>query len=210
MISNEEIKSFLEGNDPEQHIVAVEYDYVTDSIFKIKEIPNKGKAIVKDNFIAFAWVGDLKEANFYKGSRALQKEGMSKHGIVIDKLRTDGHERLNEGLTYLVKCLKGYRSLIQFFRDGGLDPWGDKFRDKILILPPVEQFLIQKEKRLFKGYDEYNDLTRFVFDLETTSLEPKDGRIFMIGMKTNKGFKKVIECSTDEAERNALIEFFKQ
>ena len=122
MISNEEIKAFLEGNDPEQHIVAVEYDYTTDAIYKIKEIPEKGKAIVKDNFIAFAWVGDLKDTNFYQGSRGLQKEGMSKHGIVIDKLRTDGHPRLENGLTYMVKCLKGYRHLIQFFRDGGLDP----------------------------------------------------------------------------------------
>ena len=36
MISQEEIKSFLEGNDPEQHIVAVEFDYASDHIFKIK------------------------------------------------------------------------------------------------------------------------------------------------------------------------------
>jgi DNA polymerase elongation subunit (family B) len=208
MISTEEIKTFLEGNDPEQFIVAVEYDYTTDAIYKIKEIPEKGKTIIKDNFIAFAWVGDLKDTNFYQGSRALQKESMSKHGIVIDKLRTDGHQRLEKGLTYMVKCLKGYRHLIQFFRDGGLDPWGEKAKDRILILPPVEQFLIQKEKRLFKGYEEYNDLTRLVYDLETTSLEPKDGRIFMIGIKTNKGFKKVIECATEEQERAGLIEFF--
>ena len=143
MISTEEIKTFLEGNDPEQFIVAVEYDYTTDAIYKIKEIPEKGKTIIKDNFIAFAWVGDLKDTNFYQGSRALQKESMSKHGIVIDKLRTDGHQRLEKGLTYMVKCLKGYRHLIQFFRDGGLDPWGEKAKDRILILPPVEQFLIQ-------------------------------------------------------------------
>ncbi len=32
MFTQEEIKSFLEGNDPEEHIVAVEFDYVTDSI----------------------------------------------------------------------------------------------------------------------------------------------------------------------------------
>ena len=38
MISQEEIKSFLEGNDPEQHIVAIEFDYATDFIFKIKEL----------------------------------------------------------------------------------------------------------------------------------------------------------------------------
>ncbi len=38
-----EIKNFLEGNDPEEHIVAVEFDYVSDHIYKIKEIPGKVK-----------------------------------------------------------------------------------------------------------------------------------------------------------------------
>jgi DNA polymerase elongation subunit (family B) len=68
--------------------------------------------------------------------------------------------------------------------------------------------LVTKEKRLFKGFDDYNSITRFVFDLETTSLEPKDGRIFMIGMKTNKGFSQVIECSDEEQEREGIIKFF--
>mgnify|MGYP003704707733 CR=1 FL=1 len=113
---------------------------------------------------------------------------MSKYGIIIDKLRTDGNEQLENGLTFLVKSLKGYRALTQFFREGGIDPWGEKVRDKFLMLTPVEQYLVSKEKRLFKGFDEYNDITRLVFDLETTSLEPKDGRIFMIGLKTNKGY----------------------
>jgi len=209
MISQEEIKSFLEGNDPEEHIVAIEFDYATDSIYKIKEPPGQGKIIKKDNFTAFAWVGDLKGINFYQSSKALQKEAMSKYGIMIEKLETKGNKRLEDGLKFMVKSLKGYRSLIQFFRDGGADPWGERTKDLIMVLPPVEQYLIQKEKRLFKGYEEYNDITRFVFDLETTSLEPKDGRIFMIGLKTNKGFQKVIECSDEEQERAGLVEFFR-
>ena len=208
MITNEEIKSFLEGTDPEQFIVAIEFDYVTNAIYKIKEIPGKGKSIQKDHFIPFAWVGDLRGLNFYQGSKALQKEAMSKHKIVIDKLETHGNERLEKGLTFMVKSLAGYRELVQFFRDGGIDPWGEKSKELFLMLPPVEQYLIQKEKRLFKGYEEYNDITRFVFDLETTSLEPKDGRIFMIGMKTNKGFHEVIECATEETEKLGLIKFF--
>jgi DNA polymerase elongation subunit (family B) len=105
--------------------------------------------------------------------------------------------------------MKGYRSLTQFFRDGGIDPWGENTKNKFLMLPPVEQYLISKEKRLFKGFEEYNDITRFGFDLETTSLEPKDGRIFMIGMKTNKGFLKVIECKDEDDERRGLVEFFR-
>ena len=209
MIKQEEIESFLHGNDPEEHIVAIEFDYLSDSIYKIKEIPGKGKEIRKDTFIPFAWVGDLRGLNFYQSSKGLQKEAMSKYKIVIEKLETGGNDRLENGLKFMVKSLMGYRALIQFFRDGGVDPWGEKTKDLILILPPVEQYLIQKEKRLFKGYEEYNDITRFVFDLETTALEPKDGRIFMIGMKTNKGFIKVIECANEEQEREGLIEFFK-
>jgi DNA polymerase elongation subunit (family B) len=209
MITAEEIKSFLEGNDPEEHIVAIEFDYQKDHIYKIKEVPGKGKSIVRDSLIAFAWVGDLRGLNFYQGSKALQKEAMSKYGIVIEKLRTDGNEQLEKGLTFLVKSLKGYRALSQFFRDGGIDPWGEKAKDKFLMLTPTEQFLISKEKRLFKGFEDYNDITRLVFDLETTSLEPKDGRIFMIGIKTNKGYKKVIECTNDDEERRGIVEFFK-
>ena len=127
MTTNEEIRAFLEGNDPEEHIVAIEFDYVTDSIYKIKEIPGKGKLIQKDHFVPFAWVGDLRGLNFYQGSKALQKEAMSKHKIVIEKLQTHGDERLENGLTFLVKSLAGYRALTQFFRDGGIDPWGFVF-----------------------------------------------------------------------------------
>jgi len=204
-----EIESFLQGNDPEEFIVAIEFDYVSNSIFKIKEIPNKGKEIRKDTFIPFAWVGDLRGLNFYNDSKMAQKEAMTKYGIVIEKLETKENERLENGLTYIVKSLKGYRELIQFFRDGGCDPWGEKTKDKILVLPPVEQYLISKEKRLFKGFDDYDQVTRLVFDLETNALDPKDGRIFMIGIKTNKGYHRVIECLDESQEKGAIIEFFK-
>jgi DNA polymerase elongation subunit (family B) len=209
MISDEEIESFLHGNDPEEFIVAIEYDYRENCIYKIKEIPGKGKEIRKDTFTPFAWVGDLRGIKFYNDSKALQKEAMTKHGIVIDKLETHGNERLEKGMTYMVKSLKGYRELIQFFRDGGCDPWGDRTKDKVMILPPVEQYLISKEKRLFKGFENYEEVTRLVYDLETTALDPKDGRIFMIGIKTNKGYHKVIECMDESQEMGAIIEFFK-
>ena len=131
MISNEEIESFLHGNDPEEFIVAIEFDYASNSIYKIKEAPGKVKEIRKDTFIPFAWVGDLRGLNFYSNSKLAQKEAMSKHGVMIEKLITGDNERLKNGLTYIVKSLKGYRSLIQFFRDGGIDPWAEKVKDKL-------------------------------------------------------------------------------
>ena len=69
MITPEEIQEFLEGADKEEFIVSVEYDYATDSIYKIKEIPLQGKRIIRDNFVPFCWVGDLKGLNFYQSSK---------------------------------------------------------------------------------------------------------------------------------------------
>ena len=48
MISQEEIEQFLQGNDPEEYIVSVEYDYLSDKIYRIKEVPGKGKQISRD------------------------------------------------------------------------------------------------------------------------------------------------------------------
>jgi len=60
---------------------------------------------------------------------------MTKHKIVIEKLRTDGNERLEKGLTFMVKSLSGYRSLIQFFGDGGVDPWGETTKGLVSYYP---------------------------------------------------------------------------
>ncbi len=209
-LTQKEIQSFLEGNDPEKYIVAVEYDYQSSSIYKIIEDPEKGKLIKKDRFTPFCWVGDLRSKNFYGGSKERQKQAISKYGILIDKLETHGNERLSNGLTFIVKTTKSYQSLVRFFREGGLDPWQQDNRDSIIILSPVEQYLIQKQKRLFKGFEEYDDVHRFVFDIETTSLVPKDGMIFFIGMRDNRGYRKVIEAHDDESERLLIREFFNE
>ena len=206
--TQEEIKKFLQGNDPEKYIVALEYDYKTNSIYKIIEDPVKGKQIKKEKFVPFCWVGDLRKCNFYKNSKALQKEAMSKRGIIIESLKTAGNKRLENGLCYLVKTTKTYRDLVSFFKDGGLNPWDRETRDLITILSPVEQYMVQKGKRLFKGFEEYDELHRFVFDIETTSLRPEDGRMFLIGMGDNRGNRKIVYSKDDEGERQMIRDFF--
>ena len=65
--------------------------------------------------------------------------------------------------------------------------------------------------RLFKGFEQYKDLHKFYFDIETTSLKHEDGHIFLIGMKSNRGFRKVLEIDLDnpiESEKKMIIEFF--
>jgi len=209
MVPQEEIERFLLGEDEEKYIVSLEYDYKSSKIYKVIQDPVKGKLLRPDTFIPFAWVGDLKGKNFYKNDKHAQKRAMSENGIIIEKLDTHDDERLENGLKYLVKTTKSYSNLVNFFKGGGLDPWGRDNTDSIQILSPVEQYLIQKSKRLFKGFDEYDEIHRFVFDIETTGLDPKTSKIFLIGMKDNRGFLKLLSAQNEDEERQMIVDFFK-
>jgi DNA polymerase elongation subunit (family B) len=208
IISQEVIERFLNGEDPEEFIVGVEYDYRTNTIYKIIQDPVQGKMVKPDTLTPFLWIGDLTGLNFYKNSKELQKKQMSKHGILIEKLETYGDARLDNGLTHMVRSIKSYTDLISFFKDGGLDPWGEKTKQYFQVLSPVEQFLIQNKKRLFKGIDEYADVHRLVFDIETTGLDPETCKIILIGIKDNRGMKKTINAFGEDGEMRCIAEFF--
>jgi DNA polymerase elongation subunit (family B) len=208
VISQEVIENFLNGWDPEQYIVGVEYDYRTNKIFKIIQDPEKGKLVKQDTLVPFLWVGDLSGLNFYQNNKALQKKKMSEYGILIEKLETHGNERLQNGMTHLVKCMKGYTELVNFFRQGGVDPWGEKTKSFFTILSPVEQYLIQKKKRLFKGIDDYSGVHRFVFDIETTGLEAESSEIILIGVKDNRGLQETIPAFGEDGEKRCIERFF--
>ena len=208
VISQEVIENFLNGWDPEQYIVGVEYDYRTNKIFKVIQDPEKGKIIKQDTLVPFLWVGDLSGLNFYQNNKALQKKKMGEYGILIEKLETHGNERLQNGMTHLVKCMKGYTELVNFFRQGGVDPWGEKTKSLFTILSPVEQYLIQKKKRLFKGIDDYSGVHRFVFDIETTGLEAESSEIILIGVKDNRGLQETIPAFGEDGEKKCIERFF--
>jgi DNA polymerase elongation subunit (family B) len=208
VISQEVIENFLNGGDDEKYIVGVEYDYPTNSISKIIQDPEKGKIVKTDSFIPFLWVGDLSELNFYQGSKQTQKRMMGKYGIIIEKLETQGNDRLERGMKYLVKSIKSYTDLINFFKQGGLDPWGEEVRKHFTILTPVEQYLVQTKKRLFKGIDDYDGVYRFVFDIETTGLDPETCKIILIGVKDNRGLNETISAFGEDGEKECIERFF--
>jgi DNA polymerase elongation subunit (family B) len=66
---------------------------------------------------------------------------------------------------------------------------------------PVEQYLMQTGRVYFRGLD-FEQLHRLQFDLETTSLDPHRGRIFLIAVKDNRGCAQTLEAPEpgDEAE----------
>ena len=209
VISQEVIEGFLNGGDDEMYIVGVEYDYPTNTIWKIIQDPIEGKIIKSDTFTPFIWVGDLTGLNFYNNSKAMQKKRMGEFGILIEKLDTHGNERLENGMTHNVKSIKSSTDLISFFRMGGLNPWDEKVRQHFTVLNPVEQYLIQKKKRLFKGIDEYSGVNRFVFDIETTGLDPETCVIILIGVKDNRGLNETIAAFGEDGEKKCIERFFK-
>lgn len=222
-VSLEKVEEFLHGHDNEKYIVNIEYDYDTNLIYKIKHFPDGKKTIETEPLVAFLWAKDLsflkRDYNFYNGDVSQIRLAREKYGITITELETHDHERLINGYLYMVKSTQGYNSLINYFKAGGLQRYYNnirhpKFKDNFIILTPVEQYLISTGKRLFKGYEDYNDIEKFVFDLETTGLDPEVDRIFLIGCYSNKGFEQVFECDTvgdnaDDLERLGIAKFFK-
>ncbi len=57
---------------------------------------------------------------------------------------------------------------------------------------PTEQYLMASGRTYFKGMT-FDDPHRLQFDLETTSLSPETGRIFMMAVRDNRGFETVLE-----------------
>ena len=210
IISQEVIENFLNGADPEKYIVGIEYDYRTNTIWKVIQNPEKGKQLKRDKFTPFLWMSDISNLKFYDDNKNTQKRKMGEHGILFQKLDTHGDERLENGMTYMVKSIKGYSNLIAFFKQGGIDPWSDKYKKHFTILPVASQYLIEKKKRLFKGFEHYDDVHRLVFDIETTGLDPETDKIILIGMKDNKGFKKTIPAFGENGEKLCIISFFEE
>jgi DNA polymerase elongation subunit (family B) len=218
--SPEDIKKFLEGHDDEKYIVSIELDQTedwsvdeTNKVYIVIDDPENGKKIKVQKFTPFCWTKNLRGSGFYGDDIDAIKKAAKTFGITTEKLETGDDDRLEDGYKFMVKTSGTYRDLVNFFKRGGLDPWGEK-KNLLQLLPPVEQFMIQTGKRLFKGYDDYTEVHKLTFDIETTSLEPDQGHCFMIGVKDNRGFKELLTAYnedgeyTEEGEKKMYEDFF--
>ena len=91
---------------------------------------------------------------------------------------------------------------------------------QIYSLQPLEQYMIQTGRRLFKGIENYEDLNVLILDIETkaqkgneeieiAALRPELGRIFEIGIKTTDGYLKLLSADNDKEEIAILTESYK-
>ena len=218
-VSNEQIKTFLEGSNPLKHVISIEGGYSTNSVDLIINDPQSGKYITTHPYKPFIWFR-LEVKNFlYGGKGEEMQKAAEAFGVKTKKLITADNngnttDRLANGYTYIATCSRSYNNLISFFKKGGVDIFDEKWSKFFFYFTPVEQFMIQTGIRLFKGIDDYNELHRFQFDLETEGLIPQQHAIFQIGMRDNKGFELVLETIGDtlaekrDCERKNIRLFF--
>ena len=213
-ITSEMVNTFLSGHDPMEHIVTIECDYMDDMVNIVYINDNGDKRVKRDEFKPFAWVKNSACIRMFGGDRGTLRRKMREYGINVKALITktedsQDSERLQNGYKYLFYSLRKmpYSKFLNFFTEAGTPVYeksknGDKGGSKeFMVISPVEQYMIKTGRRLFKGYENYDDLKRFLFDLETQGLNPRIHAIDQIGMRTNKGFEKIITITGEGEER---------
>ena len=228
-----EIKGFLEGyNNDLKYLVNVETDPSTNIAECIIHEPNQKLKIEHIKYESFMYMKDLSkyDRELYKGKdKDYINSQKIKHGITITKLKTGNEKRLVDGYCYKVTSSRSYNDILNYFSEGGTNPF-EKEKDKNnnfvrnkkgdLVYPlrnlfysvkTTEQFFISKQARLYKGFEEYKNVHKLTFDIETFGLRYQIARIFAIGVRDNRGFETILEVeklNDDESEIKLIQNFF--
>ncbi len=224
--TNEEVDSFLKGSDPQERIIKVECSYDDARATVIYRDEEGVKHYEKQDFYPFCWAKQEAGRLMFDGNRNLLKMKLMEYGISCKGLiiaNEEGYvpERMENGYRIMFKAERpmSNKQFSSFFDEAKV-PLRPKEKDKTygkrlyICVSPAEQFMIETGKRLFKGYESYDDIVRMQFDIETTGLDKKHDLIDQIGIRTNKGFEKVIEVLGDtpdeklENGRKAINEMF--
>lgn len=224
-VTKEQIHSFLNGHNPFERIIKIEGDYNDDKMTVIYRDEKGNKKMLHEPFYPFCWAKQSAGQNLYGGNRSLIKAKLQQYNISCKGLRVsnvDGitTERMERGYRVLFKATTpmSYKKFMQFFKEGKRpiyptqndSNYGTK---EYIVVNPIEQFMIETGKRQFKSYDDYDELLRMQFDLETEGLDPQKDCISQIGIRTNKGFEKILPVVGEGEEKlkneiKALEEFF--
>lgn len=204
-ITFEQIGKFMEGKDPEERIVNLTYNYRDSFVTIFYRNEKDQRCSRKQNFYPFLWATHKACLRLCDGDRKEVSRLMREFGIGIKKLSNVNYKgevvkEFENGYMYMFFALKpmSYSTFLNFFKkannpvyrskkdDGNVMPSSSELDKQYLCVTPQEQFLIATGKRFFKGYDDYDNLRRMIFDLETEGLDPKKHRIKLNGVRLNR------------------------
>lgn len=225
-VTKEQIESFLNGTNPQERIIKIEGNYNESKVHIFYRDEDGKMRLEHDDFYPFVWCKLSVCTRLYGGNRDMLKQQMAAYGIRVKALRindTNGvtPERMENGFRFMfyAQIPMSYTKFLKFFEDGGC-PVYRKDNDssnnvqEFVAVSNTEQYMIKTGKRLFKGYNDYDDLLRMEFDLETEGLDPHECAISQIGIRTNRGYEKLISIVGDTPEEKieneiaAIDEFF--
>lgn len=224
-VTKEQVHSFLMGSNPMEHIIKIEADYNDDKVYIIYRDEKEKLRFETDNFFPFVWAKQSTARFLFNGDRVKIKEMLGRYNIGCKGLRindTEGniHPRMENGyrVLFYAKTPMTFANFQKFFEEGGRPIYPKVgqptygLKDYICVAPN-EQYMIYTGKRMFKGYEDYDSLLRLEWDLETEGLNPNIHAISQIGIRTNRGFEKIITIEGEGEEKfnnelKALTEFF--
>lgn len=240
-ISQEEIEKFINGYDPMERIVNLTYKYQDDFVTIYYRNENDQKCKTKESFYPFVWATLHACRKLCRGNKTELMQLMRQFNIGCKKLSNvaiDGtvRDEFNDGYMFMffAKSPMSYSTFLNFFKKADNPVYAKKDKDgneiydskldekQYLCVTPQEQFMISTGKRFFKGYDDYNQILRMTFDLETTGLNTKKDRIKQLGIKFNRpfynhpnGFQRIFNLQgttkeeKDKSELEIIENFFK-
>lgn len=218
-VTKEEIDAFLNGHNPMEKIIKIEMDYDDDHAHVFYRDEKGIKKCQVEPFYPFVWSKQVAARNLFNGDRRLLKQKMTEYGIACKGLEIanffDGsvHPRMENGyrVLFFAKMPMSFSKFMQFFIEGKR-PIYPRTNDKnyglkdYIAVAPNEQHMISTGKRLFKGYNDYDDTLRVLWDLETEGLNPETDMISQIGIRTNKGYEKIIKIDGKTREEKSTNE----
>ena len=204
-ITNDVINSFINGNDPMERIVNLDYKYNEDKIKVIYRNENDIKCHKMEPFYPFCWATRHACEKLCHGDRKAVSSLMREYGIEIKVLDTKNNNGevvshiAENGYIFLFKARRpmSYQKFLKFFREAENPIYSKSKEDEddisskaderqYLIVTPQEQYMISTGRRFFKGYEDYDEVLRMIFDLETEGLDPRYCRINQFGIRFNR------------------------
>lgn len=193
-------REWLEGWDPTPGIVSVHADL--DGRAVVWRRNGETGALVRENERFRPWLLLDRLDDLQHLGSALGVDGDDGTSIRARELEGPG------ALRYLVSADDG-RALTSAVLRGASQRLGRRVGhlgalngDTVLSLPPEEQYLVATGRTYFRDLP-FDALHRLQFDLETTGLDARRDRIFMIAVRYHTGDTEVLEAKGDDADAEA-------